>query len=93
MDSHFGLYGLAQGKFCFGQIMKLLEIQPKLWASAESLAQKPGGVWGNPALSAYQLIYPLSGHSNMSGQLNLRYAQRDEKFLKKDLSGVSGGAA
>jgi hypothetical protein len=28
----------------------------------------------------------------MGGQLNLRDAQGDEKFLKEDLSGVSGGA-
>jgi hypothetical protein len=28
----------------------------------------------------------------MGGQLNLSDAQGNEKFLKKDLSGVSGGA-
>jgi hypothetical protein len=74
-----------------GKIVDCLEIQPELRARAESLAQKPGGVWGNPALSANQLIYPLSGHSDMGGQLNLRDAQGNEKFLKEDLSGVSGG--
>jgi hypothetical protein len=71
------------------EIVGGLQVHPKFGGVLEVSGQKQSCLRRNSSLAAHQLIHPVQGDGERPRQLSLGQAQRFEKLLQQDLSGMS----
>ena len=69
-----------------------LELHPGFRGGAEGLGEKPGGLGGDAALAADDLVDALHGHPEMLGKGDLGDPHGNEEFLEEDLAWVDGNS-
>jgi hypothetical protein len=70
-----------------------LQVEPEFGSRVQRLGEEPSRLRRDTALPAYELVDALHRYPEMRRQRHLRLAQRDEKFLTENLTGMGRNAA
>src|SRR3990172_12997495 len=71
------------------QVVSGLQIDPELRCGVQSLGEQPGSFWGNPSLSAPNLVDPLGWNADVPGKSHLGDSHGAQEFLSQDLPWMS----
>jgi hypothetical protein len=74
------------------EVVLCLQVHPEVGCGLERACEEPGGLRGDAALAVDELVDPLDGNPEMTGDPGLRNFHREQELLEEDLTGVGRDA-